>query len=102
MTSMPVMTKGVSRLEVAAGQTFALELPETAGTGFRWHLETQLEVVRSEYAPAESGRAGGGGVRRFVLTARSPGDYRVEAVLRRGWQGDASRADAFTATVTAH
>jgi predicted secreted protein len=101
MTSTPVLTKGVAHLDVAAGQTFALELPETPGTGFRWHLETQLELVRSEFSPFESGRSGGGGIRRFVLTAPSPGQYRVDAVLRRGWEGDASRVDEVTATIDA-
>ncbi len=98
---MPVLTKGVSHLDVEAGQTFALELPETPGTGFRWHLETRLELVRSEFSPSESGRAGGGGTRRFLLTAPAPGRYQLGAVLRRGWLGDASRVDEFAATIEA-
>jgi predicted secreted protein len=97
----PVLTKGLAHLDVAAGQTFAVELPETPGTGYHWHLETQLDLVRSELSPSESGRPGGGGVRRFVVTAPSPGQYQVHAVLRRAWAGDKSSADELTATVTA-
>jgi predicted secreted protein len=98
---LPALTKDQTHAEVAVGAAFTLELPETAGTGFRWHLDTQLEVVGSEFAPPGGGKVGGTGVRRFTLKAAAAGKYGVHAALRRGWMGDASRVDEYAATVDA-
>jgi inhibitor of cysteine peptidase len=99
--SMQLLRKGLAELNVATGDSFALELPETPTTGFRWHLDTRLELVSSEFVSSAAGQPGAGGVRRFVLKAASPGRYPLGAVLRRGWLGDSSRVDEFAATVVA-
>jgi predicted secreted protein len=98
---MSALSKSQWHVDVAVGETFTLELPETAGTGFRWHLDTQLEVVGSEFAPPGGAKVGGAGVRRFTLKAAAAGRYDVRAVLRRAWLGDASRVEEYTATVDA-
>jgi inhibitor of cysteine peptidase len=73
---------------LAAGEELTIVLRENPTTGYRWELELTggaVSLAGSEYKPAVDA-IGGGGERRFRLTARSAGVTAVRARLRRPWE----------------
>lgn len=77
---------------LAAGEEIAIVLSENPTTGYRWELEltgSAVSLAGSEYEPAGDA-IGGGGERRFALTAHSAGVTTVRARLRRSWATDAA------------
>ena len=90
-------------VEVATKKPFAVLLEENPTTGYRWHLETDpgIRVISSDYEAAAGIGVGGGGTRRFVLTAEKPGEWQVRAKLWRQWLGDASITRRFELAVRA-
>jgi inhibitor of cysteine peptidase len=79
-------------VELAVGEPVILELEETPTTGYRWSLELdpELEVKSANHAQHADSAIGGGGVRRFVVAARTPGERVVRARLWREWGGEGS------------
>ncbi|WIV53705.1 protease inhibitor I42 family protein [Amycolatopsis nalaikhensis] len=73
--------------DVAPGERLELRLPENAGTGYQWVLDTPdppLRVVGETRHPAAD-RAGGTGEHRFVLDADQPGEVTLVARHARPW-----------------
>jgi inhibitor of cysteine peptidase len=76
---------------------------ENATTGYRWYVApvADLSVISSSLAPHPGSGVGGGGLRRFVLTATAPGNIQLRAKLWRDWEGDSSVIDRFEIAIRA-
>ena len=74
-----------STVEVAPGESFAVELAENPTTGFRWEFapEPGVELVSSSYAVNDGGGAGGGGTRRFEFRPTEAGEFSLRGRLER-------------------
>jgi len=77
-----------ARLSIAVGQMFALTLPETPTTGYRWAItepSALMRVIEDEFAPPDSAHPGAGGTHRWLFRADHPGTglVHVELVSRR-------------------
>jgi inhibitor of cysteine peptidase len=88
-------------IDVPANTPFAVELEENPTTGYRWDFEADpgLEVVASVYAPAQSGGAGGGGMRQVQFRTSAPGQFAVRGKLWRSWAGEQSSIKTCDITV---
>lgn len=89
-----------SRPSVCAGETFALVLPETPTTGYRWRiteLSAPVSVIEDEFTPPDSVRPGAGGVRRWLFRAEHVGTGVVHADLARA--RDPSPVQSFDLTI---
>jgi len=83
-------------IEVAIGDTVEVRLPETASTGFRWHVVSSGDPVCAIAAdtrvPPGSAKPGAPGVHQWRLEARKAGDGEFKLAYRRFWEsGDAGR-----------
>jgi predicted secreted protein len=88
-------------VEVAAGDRLVLSLPETAGTGYTWEVETLppgAEVVEERY---EQVGPGVGGSSRHVFVLSAPGE-KGELRLRhlRPWRGEDSVTERYELTAS--
>jgi inhibitor of cysteine peptidase len=71
-------------LRIAVGEQFAVTLPETPTTGFRWRMASPpdiLTIVNDEFTPPDSARPGAGGVHRWVFHARASGSAMLRLEL---------------------
>jgi len=74
------------------GSRGELHLPETPTTGYVWAIggsPTILAVGEGEFTPQGTG-LGGGGERRWVITAKTAGTSTLSLKRWREWEGDAS------------
>lgn len=88
----PTVLKG----EMEVGQRLEVRLGANAGTGFAWQMAGPAPAVMSlqstdpagvvAAAPGEGGRAGGGTVTTFAMTAVAQGDAQLRFVLARPWE----------------
>jgi predicted secreted protein len=62
------------------GETVSLALPETPGTGYRWHLTSPLEVASDEFHPSDT-TSGAAGERVFVVEVSQAGRHELRAEL---------------------
>jgi predicted secreted protein len=90
--------------EVRTGERIAVRLPENPTTGFTWAVAESdrrlLALDSTDYAPPEeAGFIGARGERTFIFTAREPGEVPLALKYWRFWEGDASIAERYTATV---
>lgn len=89
-------------IQLRVGERITLELPETAGTGYRWALEepvpAALEVREEPFRPSSS-MPGSRGTATWTLLALVPGDVDLRLKLWRSWEGDASIRQRFGATL---
>lgn len=90
-----------SVVHAAVGQPVTIQLEEIPTTGYRWRLDPHpdVDVASAEYTAHAASAIGGGGLRRFVLSARAPGDVVVRARLWREWQGEGSTIKRFEVTL---
>ncbi len=90
-------------IDVPANMPFVVELEENPTTGYRWDFEADpgLEVVASDYTPAQPGGAGGGGVRQVQFRADGPGQFVLRGKLWRSWAGEQSAIKTCEITVRA-
>jgi inhibitor of cysteine peptidase len=90
-------------IDVHAGDTIVVRLPENPTTGFTWAIDKVRDnVIRlrsSEYSPASGAGVGGGGVRSLVFEAISAGTVRLQLKHRREWDADQPITDRFAATI---
>jgi inhibitor of cysteine peptidase len=100
------MTLGVAdsgrTVEVRAGETIALELPENATTGYTWTfdgLDERIVTAHESGFARDSEAVGSGGVMRWSLRAVAPGTAQVRLKLWRRWEGDASVQRRYAVTV---
>jgi inhibitor of cysteine peptidase len=89
--------------EASPGDEVLIRLEENPTTGYRWALdevdERVLDPTDTDYSMSGEAGIGGGGVRTFAFTARSPGTTRVRLQLRQEWDPE-NPEDDFEATVT--
>ena len=87
-------------IELRVGERIILELPEIAGTGYRWALEDPVPAaleVREEPFRADSKALGSGGTAAWTVVAKAPADVPLRLKLWRAWEGDASIRQRFEA-----
>jgi inhibitor of cysteine peptidase len=85
------------------GDRLCIELEENPTTGYVWQVEVlDGEVLAMEEAELELALEvgiGGGGQRRFVFRAESPGRTALRLWLGRPWLERAAAIDSFVVTV---
>jgi inhibitor of cysteine peptidase len=85
-----------------AGDAITIELPGNPSAGYQWALEGAadgaLRVAPSGFQPAGTG-VGGGGIERWVVTSRDPGQARLMFKYWRPWAGESSIVDRFVLTI---
>jgi predicted secreted protein len=102
----PKVLKG----EMEVGQRLEVRLGANAGTGFAWQMAGPAPAVMSLQstdpagvvapAPGEGGRAGGGTVTTFAMTAVAQGDAQLRFVLARPWEKGVAPARVVDLAVT--
>ena len=85
-------------IEILAGASFRIRLPENASTGYQWavdHFDGEtLELVSTE--PHYGAKAlGSGGEVEFVVKGKRAGAGEIELKKWRQWEGDASVIERF-------
>lgn len=80
-------------IDIPAGASFRIRLPENATTGYRWTTDKYdkdcLEVTLLE--PQYHAEAvGSGGAAEFMVTGRKAGSGAIELKQWRHWEGDSS------------
>ncbi|NTW53205.1 MAG: protease inhibitor I42 family protein [Chlorobaculum sp.] len=89
-------------IDIPAGSSFHIELPENATTGYQWAVdrfdEEFVELVSTEphYAP---GPPGSGGSVEFVFRAKKAGSAEIALKQWRHWEGDGSVIHRFNARI---
>jgi len=87
----PSGSSPVKTIEVRAGERFIIRLDSNRTTGYQWELVRPLdadilELVSSEYRPAESKLVGAGGKEVWTFKAVGPGKARVSFKFLRPWE----------------
>ena len=86
-------------IDVAAGDTVEIQLPENTTTGYRWTLETIdksfCEVIADERYGPDKVILGASGTHVWRLKAKHAGNCRIEIAYRRAWQRDTPPARTF-------
>ena len=89
-------------IELRIGERITLELPETAGTGYRWApdgpVPEAIELSQEPFRPSSS-MPGSRGTATWTLLALVPGEVDLRLKLWRSWEGDASIRQRFGATL---
>lgn len=80
-------------IDIPAGASFRVRLPENASTGYQWavdHFDGEyLELVSAE--PHYGAKAvGSGGEVEFVFKGKNAGSGEIELKKWRHWEGDSS------------
>jgi inhibitor of cysteine peptidase len=85
------------------GDELVVRLPESPGTGYRWHIDAIEGVVELEGDSFDLGgntAPGAGGTREFRFRPTAPGTGRIALKHWREWEGDSSVTARFAADVT--
>ena len=86
-------------VDVAAGDTVEIQLPENATAGYRWMLETidksVCEMIADERHGPDKIVPGAPGTHVWRLKAARAGNCRIAIAYRRPWQSDAPPARTF-------
>lgn len=85
-------------IEILAGASFRIRLPENASTGYQWavdHFDGEtLELVSTE--PHYGAKAvGSGGEMEFVVKGKRAGAGEIVLKKWRSWEGDGSVISRF-------
>jgi inhibitor of cysteine peptidase len=91
-------------VELMAGETFQVSLPENPTTGYRWTVygssATLVGLEKEEYdAPGEDPARpmlGRGGTRVLTFKAAEPGAVELVLRLRRSWEKESEFAASFS------
>jgi len=86
-------------VEVAAGQTVTVRLPENPSTGHRWTVESAGGLQQIADRSEAAGAMGGAGMREIEFRAGPPGSHELRMRNRRSWEGDAGSGDRFDVTI---
>lgn len=88
---------------LAVGDSFAIKLPASAGTGYEWTLTDGDQRVVAPQHPSTTDvvdpRPGGQTEQVFSFIAKSTGTFRLQIALRRPWE-DSPPARTFAIDVT--
>ena len=82
---------------VTASQKFFIDLEAIPGAGYMWELAShpeKIEVVSQEVISI-SKAIGGTSTQRFTLVAHQPGNYSLVFELRRRWEKNSVKTNAF-------
>jgi len=86
-------------VEVAAGDTVEIQLPENVTTGYRWTLKTIdrsiCNVVAEERHGPDKIIPGAPGTHVWQLKAARTGDCQIEITYARAWQSGTAPAQTF-------
>jgi inhibitor of cysteine peptidase len=90
---MQTLTENFNTISVKNGETFAIELPSNASTGYSWdlHLQSgQASLVKQNFVssapPGRKGRVGAGGTSVYVYKADAAGTIEIDAEYKRAWE----------------
>jgi inhibitor of cysteine peptidase len=93
-------------VDVAAGDTVEIRLPENATAGYRWALETidrsVCDLIEEERQGPDKVIPGAPGTHVWRLKAARAGDCRIEIVYRRAWQSNRPPARTFKLGLHVH
>lgn len=102
-----VFTRDASSREhsVALGESFRIELPANATTGYEWKLKdfdgNLLRVTASGYdRPDNPKLVGAGGTAWWEVRALQTGKTAVRLLYYRPWEGEAKPGDEFKLSVS--
>lgn len=86
-------------LNTKVGDTVIIYLDENPTTGFLWSIDNGIEDVAlledSEFRMAEGTGVGGGGQRKLVFKAKTPGEVELKLKHWREWEGEGSIISRF-------
>lgn len=93
-------TQNGGSVSAAAEDTIVIFLAENPTTGYRWQfdLPSGLTLVSDVSAP-DSLAPGAGGKRKLCLTTSTPGEFFIQATMRRAWEVAAAPQSHFQVTV---
>lgn len=88
-------------IELAAGETIEIRLPENASAGYRWTLAPLpgCELLAEERDAPEKLVPGAPGAHLWRLKATRAGDCPLTIAYRRAWQRQAPPQRTFTITL---
>ncbi len=91
-----------SALALQVGDSFQIQLPEKATTGYRWELadwdEAVVRKTRDQFSPPATAQPGAGGEHVWEFVATSPGKTTLRLDSRRSWEAG-SPAQTFSLRV---
>lgn len=108
---MKKLTDTFNEASVARGEVFAIELPNAAfDGGYTWDLQVtsgkaeliaEHEISTPRLPGSEITYPGAGLKEVFLYRAQEEGPLKIEAALKRSWEGDKPplKTQAFTLTV---
>ena len=84
------------------GDEIVVRVPETAATGYRWHVERSEGLVEQgdSYDVGANAPPGAGGIREFRFRATAPTTARLELKHWREWEGEKSVTERLSAEIT--
>lgn len=89
-------------IEMHPGDVLSLQLPENPTSSYRWFLTEPLpdflEELVDTFTTGEQD-IGGAGHRDMQITARAPGEYKLDLRLRHEWEPPDLDAQVFTVRV---
>jgi inhibitor of cysteine peptidase len=92
------------RIEIRAGDTVTVRLPENPTTGYQWQIAADssaplgaiASLIHQNFSPAATSAAGAGGERTLVFEAKAPGEASLRLLSKPSWRGDEAAAQDFT------
>lgn len=90
-------------VEVPTGTGFAVALPESPTTGYRWsdpeYDQSCMTFDSDDYIPAPGAAIGGAGTRSFTFTSGKACRTTIRTALKRSWEQGAAAESTFVLTV---
>lgn len=88
-----------THIELAAGSSLTVRLPENPTTGYRWIVESSegLQPISSDYQGGDA--VGAAGFRTFEFRGNRVGSCQLRLLNRREWETQEAPLDTFQATV---
>ena len=88
-----ILVESDTSLEIRKGGYFAVELPSSAGTGYRWELAAQPEasllvLEKKEHRPDAKNADGSAGLDYFEFKTQGVGTIELNFQLVRPWKQD--------------
>jgi predicted secreted protein len=90
-----------STVQLAAGEQAQLTLAETRSGGYKWQMispESPVFSTKDDGFEMAAG-VGGAGVHRWTITARQPGEAKLELVHGRSWEPETGKRFVVTVVV---
>ena len=91
-------------VEIAEGGVLIVTLESNPTTGYQWELSEItgndiLELVSSEFQPAETGLVGAGGTEVWTFKALARGEATINLEYSRPWEGGEKGEKTFSLNV---